>query len=127
MTDSNETVPATTDTDMSDLEPEQLPKPSGRRSVKAAARRATRSAVLEPETVVTLSALETGEAVAVEAVSAALAAAGFLDGLPDGDTFPKAYRRLQRYLGYGRNPTGQPDAGSLKWLSLRTKLFTTTD
>lgn len=91
------------------------------------ARVAARSANLKPETFVTASALIAGEEDARKVVSQALEAAGFLDGLPDGDTFEKAYIRLQRYLGYGRRPTGVPDAGSLTWLSLKTKLFKAID
>lgn len=125
MTDSDESeLPSTGGVE--DLAPVPVAKLKGKGS-RLTAKVASRSENLKPETFVTVSSLLSGEERSTEVVEEALIAAGFLDGLPDGDTFQKGYARLQRYLGYGRRPDGVPDAGSLMWLSLRTQLFTAID
>lgn len=126
MTDSDETVleVLSLGTDLNDLSPEAVP--TGGRSAKSAARRASKGrAVVLPE--ISLAALLHGDPEPVKLVSSALESTGFYDGLPDGDTFLKAYARLQRYLGGGPTVTGVPDSDSLTWLALRTQMFTTTD
>jgi hypothetical protein len=114
MTDSNETV-----TGGGEREPARTDNPVSARRIKTA------KAAARP--VVSLAALLAGEDDATAAVTGALEAAGFLDHLPDGNTFQKAYARLQRHLGQGPASSGTPDRDSLLWLSLRTKSFSTTD